>query len=325
VHEVPARKRYILQSCQAQADKNASGKPDCGTMEERVASPMYEYTDGKGRSPVAYTKIMKKYGYTKEQVVTEFTKLYDGELNPAFFEEPEKKKNSGRPKKASGVAVASTDDLFTTLTAESGADMGAESAPAPKKGGKLTEEEKAEKKATLEAERAEKKAERDAKEAIEKAERAEKRKAELATKKAEREAKKEAEKMEKEAKKAEEKAKKEAEKAEKEAMSKAEKESKKMQKKATPVISPVVPKAQAQEIVKEVAPVEEAPKKKVGVKKIEIEGVMYFLNQETLVLYDPKTKEEVGTYDKEAKKLIPLPVEEDEEVQSEAYDSDEDQ
>jgi hypothetical protein len=317
----PLENHSYCVKCQAQADQNASGKPDCGNMEDRLASPMYDYKDNKGRSPVAYTKIMKKYGYTKEQVEAEFAKLNgDAELNALFFEEPEKKKNTGRPKKEA-VSTETVSDLFDTLTADNGEEMGADQVVAsPSKKAKLTEEEKAAKKAKLEEERAVKKAEREAKEATEKAERAEKRKQELADKKAEREAKKAEEKAKKDAEKAEEKAKKDAEKAEK---AKAEKEAKKAEKEAKKTASPVVSKPKEEETKTEEKPVEEEkPKKKsMAVKKMVINEVTYYMNSETKVLYDPKTKEEVGTYDEANKKMIPLPTEEDEEIQSDTYES----
>jgi len=306
----PLENHSFCKGCQAQADKNANGEPDCGTIEARMASPASEYKDSKGRSPVAYSKIMKKFGYTKEQVEAE----YGRPLDAVHFEEPEKKKTSGRPKKAADAVATSTDDIFNGLTADNGSEMGEE--PKKEKKAKLTEEEKAEKKAKLEAERAEAKRLREEKEAAEKAERAEKRKAELEAKKAEREAKKEAEKAEKEAKKAEEKAKKAEEKALKEAQEKAEKEAKKAAKKSGSPVSPVVSETKVEEVKQEV------PKKKMGVVKIEIDGNTYYLNRETKIVYDPKTKEEVGTYDDANKKLIPLPEEEDKEVEEEGYETD---
>jgi hypothetical protein len=60
----------------------------------------------------------------------------------------------------------------------------------------------------------------------------------------------------------------------------------------------------------------------VGVVKVEIDGNTYYLNRETKILYDPKSKEEVGTYDEANKKLIPLPNEEDKEVEEEGYETD---
>lgn len=162
---------------------------------------------------------------------------------------------------------------------------------------KLTDEEKAEKKAKLEAERAEAKKLREEKEALEKAERAEKRKAELEAKKIEREEKQAKEKAEKEAKKAEEKAQKEAEKkAQKEAEKLKKAEEKANSKKSTPATSPT-------------------DKKKMSVSEITIDGKKYYLNKETKIVYDPNTKEKVGTYDETNKTIIK--TEEQEEIEIE--------
>jgi hypothetical protein len=160
---------------------------------------------------------------------------------------------------------------------------------------KLTDEEKAEKKAKLEAERAEAKKLREEKEALEKAERAEKRKAELEAKKIEREEKQAKEKAEKEAKKAEEKAQKEAE---KKAQKEAEKLKKAESKKSTPATSPT-----------------EEPKKKMSVSEITIDGKKYYINKETKIVYDPSTKEELGTYDETNKTIIKSEEEEEIEIE----------
>jgi len=152
---------------------------------------------------------------------------------------------------------------------------------------KLSEEEKAEKKAKLEAERAEAKKAREEKEALEKAERAEKRKAELEAKRLEREAKKEAEKAEKDAKLAKEKAEKEAKKAQ-EKLKKAEEKAAKKSNANTPATSPTAT---------------EEPKK-MAVKEITIDGKKYYINKATKTIYDPKTKEAIGTYDETNKTII---------------------
>ena len=50
----------FCNGCQGEADKNASGCPDCGTVEQRLASGLYEFKDSKGRSPVSYVKVLEK-------------------------------------------------------------------------------------------------------------------------------------------------------------------------------------------------------------------------------------------------------------------------
>jgi hypothetical protein len=224
----------------------------------------------------------------------------------------------GRPKKTGAVEADNVTDLFAKLSAEGedeviedGEDKPVKSSSKQTKA-KLSDEEKAAKKAALEEERAVKKAEREAKLALEKAEREEKRKAEAELKKQEREAKLAAEKAEREAKrlaeKAERDAKKAAEKAEKEANkgSKGKKSAAKEETKAAP--EPVVKPAAAP-----------APAK-VSVSRIQIAGKAY-LKSSTNILYDPATKEEVGLWDPESKTIKELP-EEDEEEEEEDYESD---
>lgn len=160
---------------------------------------------------------------------------------------------------------------------------------------KLSEEEKAEKIAKLEAERAQAKKAREEKEALEKAERAEKRKAELEAKRLEREAKKEAEKAEKEAKIAQEKAEREAKKAQ-EKLKKAEEKAAKKSNTNTPTTSPTA---------------SEEPKKKMAVSEITIDAKKYYINKATKTIYDPATKEAIGTYDETNKAIVEFEEEEE--------------
>ena len=215
----------FCKGCQTEADKNSSGCPDCGTVESRLATGLYEFKDPKGRSPVSYMKVLEKLKLSSEQALEEAGKL-NLELSNDHFVVVEKSKKAlkGRPKKAVGAIEAyNVTDLFAKLTAEGEEEVieEGEEKPTKAKKAKLSDEEKAVKKAALEEERALKKAEREAKLAEEKAEREAKRKAELEQKKLEREAKIAQEKAEREAKRAAEKLereqKKAAEKAEKEA------------------------------------------------------------------------------------------------------------
>ena len=193
-------------SCDKLAKKSESGIPEYGTISQRKEAydANMEYTDPKGRHPTAYTKVMKKYKLTEEQVLEEGSKLgmtinschFVAPLEtkrgrPASTKEPKEPKGAkGRPKKEKKVIQIADDDedIFATLVASANVEQ------TPKK----SSEDKA--------------AEKEAKKAAEKAE---------------KEAKKAAEKAEKEAKKA-------AEKAEKEAKKAAEKEAKKAPKKTAP-------------------------------------------------------------------------------------------
>jgi hypothetical protein len=308
----------FCKGCQTEADKNTSGCPDCGTVASRLATGLYEFKDPKGRSPVSYVKVLDKLKLTTDAAMEEAGKL-NIELDEEHFVVVEKSKKSsvarGRPKKTGAIEADNVTDLFAKLSAEGDEEVieEGEDKPVKSKKAKLTDEEKAAKKAALEEERAIKKAEREAKLALEKAEREEKRKAEAEIKKQERELKIAAEKAEREAKrlaeKAEREAKKAAEKLEKEA-AKSSKTKKSVTKEETKTAEPVVQESKA------ALP---APAK-VSVSRIQIGGKPY-LKSSTNILYDPATKEEVGLWDPETKTIKELP-DEDEEVEEEDYESD---
>ena len=50
----------FCKGCKAQTEKNPSGEPDCGTVQIRLASDIYEYKDAKGRTPIPYVKVLEK-------------------------------------------------------------------------------------------------------------------------------------------------------------------------------------------------------------------------------------------------------------------------
>lgn len=324
----PVEKGTFCKTCQAQCDKNADGKPDCGTVQDRIATGLYEFKDSKGRQPASFAKIMKKLNLTKEQVLSEASK-FNMVIAEEHFAEPEKKKNSGRPKKPNAsVKATDVDDMFAKLTIEDGSEMGEDK---PKKVvAKLTEEEKALKKAQLEAEKAEraekrkseleaKKAEREAKLAEEKAERAEKRAAELAQKKAEREAKLAEEKAEREAKKAQEKAEREAKKAQEKAEKLKNEQGKSSGKKNKNTDKPAEEtKVEANVEANVEAKVEEKKDEVVEkVRKITINGTVYYYAPSSMKVYDPKTSEHIGQLSEDKTKIIPLEKEESSESEDE--------
>jgi chemotaxis protein histidine kinase CheA len=234
-----ATKDVFCNSCHKLAEKS-SGMPEYGMIQQRMEAYTngVEYVDPKGRKPVAYTKVMKKYNLTQEQVLEEAGKL-GIEINPIHFEMPadtkrgrpaakpkepkEPKGSKGRPKKEKKVIIAEDDDdLFASLVASANADIEEDDNEIVMPSKKSSEEKEAEK-AAKEAEKAAKEAEKEAK-ALEKAEK----EAKLA---AEKEAKA-LEKAEKEAKLAAEKEAKALEKAEKEAKIAAEKAAKEVEKEA---------------------------------------------------------------------------------------------
>ena len=299
----------FCKGCQMEADKNASGCPDCGTVESRLSTGLYDFKDPKGRSPVSYVKVLEKLKLTAEQALEEAGKL-NIELSEEHFvvlAEGKEKSVKGRPKKAAGVIEAdNVTDLFAKLTAEGEDEVVEVDEEKPSKVSKkasLSDEEKAVKKAALEEERAVKKAEREAKIAEEKAEREAKRKADLDQKKQEREAKIAEEKAEREAKRL-------AEKAEREAKKAAEKSDKGTKKSVAKAEAKVEAKVEATP----------APAAKVSVTRIQIGGKQY-LKSSNNILYNPDTKEEVGLWDPASKTIKDLP-EDDEEEEEEEYDLD---
>ena len=274
----PKKGQLFCKACQVNADKNG-GVPEYGTITMRQSVGIFEYVDPKGRKPVAYTKLMKKYKVDQAAVLEEAAK-FGIKVNDEHFIAPAET-SKGRPKKEKVVKEKGAkgrpkkdkkklqiegddDDLFASLVADANATATAE--PAKKKG-KSDEEKEAERiakeneKKEKEAKRAAEKAEKEAKLAAEKAAK----EAKAAEEKAARELKKAKEEEEKAAKKAAaEKAKKEKE--EKLAQ---EKEAKKSAKK--PAAKPAEPE------------VEEEPD---VVKKIEFEGKKYLKSKKTGVVYD---------------------------------------
>ena len=279
----------LCYNCNFQCSKNASGLPDCGTVEQRMEVGPYEFKDSKGRSPIRYYKFLEKMKVSPEKV-SELKLIVD----PIHFEKVENpKKGAGRPKKSSeAIVTENVKDLFAKLTENDTDDpvfeeevkeiQEAKEETKQNKKGKLSDEEKEAKKAKLEEERAIKKAEREAKQAAEKAE--------------------------KDAKKAAEKALKEAEKAATKAQKEASKGSKKKQ--AEPVVEP--PKAAVAVEVDE----EEQP---LTVRRKKINDKMYLISEDN-VLYDPDTTDAVGIWDEKTKTIIDLPDDEDEdEVDEDDY------
>jgi hypothetical protein len=302
----------FCKGCQSEADKNASGCPDCGTVESRLNTGLYEFKDPKGRSPVSYIKVLNKMNVSCSQAIEEAKKM-GFEIPEEHLVEKEKADKSisrGRPKKvSSAVEAENVTDLFKKLSFDNAVIEDTDDTEEPIKEkavkAKLSDEEKAAKREALEKEREAKKEEREMQ-----------RKAEVEQKKKEREEKLASEKKVREEKLAEEKAEREAKrKAEKEAKG-AKAEEKTTQKKVkksdnkdvTPVANPVPT------VVTDVVPVEE--KTKTTVTRIQISGKQY-LKSSANILYDPDTKEEVGLWNPITKKIEELPEDEDEEEEEE--------
>ena len=262
--------------------KSGAEVPEYGTIQQRMEVGILEYVDPKGRKPVAYSKVMKKYKISKEQVVEEAGKYNINVLDIHFVEpeeskrgrpsskmdkEPKAKGLKGRPKKEKKVLQIEGDeeDLFASLVAE--ANMEDDAEIVAKKGKSDEEKElkriaKAEKDVKLAAEKAEK----EAKLAAEKAEK----EAKLAAEKAEKEAKKEQERLAREAKKQAEEDEKIAKRQALE-QAKAEKEAK---------------KSKSTTVAKKAVEEEEEEEEPDVVKKIEYEGKKYLKSKKTGIIYD---------------------------------------
>jgi Skp family chaperone for outer membrane proteins len=302
--------------CQVEADKNASGCPDAGSIQQRLSD---DFADSKNRKPVHYLKVLKKMNKTAEEAVN-FAQQNHIVIPEYHLTAIEETTTRGRPKKSTTVVTAvAVPDLFAMLTKEAENNTAptptptiTAPTPAPEtsKKVKLTDEQKAAKKADKEKERNDKKLQK------EQEDKAKKDKAEKEKK--ERESKKEQERLEKEAtKKAKEEAKKakEAEKEAEKARKTAEKEAKKSGKAVASTPAPVTP-----------APVTPAPTPtpdadaptNVALESITINGIEYMYDSETNYVYpvdifELDDQEPIGTYDKENNMCIPLDNQESDE------------
>jgi len=93
----PMKGVSFCKTCTKQCEKNANGKPDCGSMEERVNA---EYCGPKGDKPKAYALVMKKLKLSREQVEAEANKV-GIVIGEEHFAEPIGEKKRGRPSKKS--------------------------------------------------------------------------------------------------------------------------------------------------------------------------------------------------------------------------------
>jgi Skp family chaperone for outer membrane proteins len=302
--------------CQVEADKNASGCPDAGSIQQRLSD---DFADSKNRKPVHYLKVLKKMNKTAEEAIV-FAQQNHIVIPEYHLTAIEETTTRGRPKKSTTVVTAvAVPDLFAMLTKEAENNTAptptptiTAPTPAPEtsKKVKLTDEQKAAKKADKEKERNDKKLQK------EQEDKAKKDKAEKEKK--ERESKKEQERLEKEAtKKAKEEAKKakEAEKEAEKARKTAEKEAKKSGKAVASTPAPVTP-----------APVTPAPTPtpdadaptNVALESITINGIEYMYDSETNYVYpvdifELDDQEPIGTYDKENNMCVPLDNQESDE------------
>ena len=284
------------KSCQSSAEKSDSGTPEYGTIQQRIAADIFGYVDPKGRKPVAFAKVMKKYKLTEEQVLAEAEK-FNININPIHFQketekikrgrpasqkEPKEAKGAkGRPKKSKKVIQieGESDDLFASLVANAQSEATGSEATKSEAEAEAEGEGEAEAEGEGEAEaEAEGEAEAEAvvlEEPVKKQKapkKSDEEKAALALAKQEKQEALTLAKQEKEEKAALIKQEKEAKKQEKEAK-KQEKESKKQEKEE-----------------KQAKPEKKVPPKEEEeadvVKKIEIDGKKYLKSKKSGIIYD---------------------------------------
>jgi hypothetical protein len=339
------------KQCQVLADKT-DGVPEYGTIQQRTEVGIFEYVDPKGRKPVSYTKVMKKFNVDKEKVLEEAEKLnIKFDLNhfniqaseskrgrPATIKPPKEVKGTkGRPKKVKKVLEINgdDDDLFATLVANANnADVNAEAndeanvESTDEATAETNDEANAEANAAANAE-AEKEALAKQKLVTEKAEKAALAKQEkelLAKQKKEaiEQAKQEKELLAKQKKEAIEQAKQEKEalakqkKEEKAALPKQKKEAVVKEKK-TPAAKPVVAAA-----ADDAAATDEPD----VVKKIEIDGKKYLKSKISGIIYDYKEYLDngeqvvIGKWNESSNKIDFTKSNDDEEEEEEEEDYD---
>ena len=323
------------------------GIPAYGTIQERKAcyDSNVEFKDPKGKSPVAYSRVMRKHKLTEAQVVEEAGKL-NIVINPVHFTTVETETKRGRPKAANKAPKepkgakgrpkkskkvleidGGEDDLFATLMAQaneesvSGSDdvstsdistsASAEEAeveiPIKVKEPKKKALKAAEKDATKEAEKVKKASEKEA-EKLKKEQEKAKKEQEKTLKEAEKKLKDEAKEAEKKLKD-EAKALKEAEKVAKEA-AKALKEAEK------------VLKAEKKDAAKSAPAASVTDNEPDVVKRFEFEGKKYLKSKKTGIIYNME-QDVIGKWNDASNKIDFTST--DEEVEEEYEEEEEEE
>ena len=263
------------KGCKKECEVNGTGKPDYGTIEDRLSVGLYDYRDPKGKSPIGYLKYLSKVKKSKEEAEGYALKEKKSILSLHFEYEdlkrgrPKTEKKvkestgkKGRPKKSKKEIelVGEEEDLFALLVEDANSTTN------------LIVNEEVEEVAVEEV-------------------------VEKKTKKAEKEEEKQKKLAEKEAEKQKKLAEKEAEKqkkiAEKEAAKKNKKPSTKKSEKKEVTTTPV------EAIVNVVPPKEE---EQDVVRKFEYEGVTYLKSKFTGVIYN-MDQELIGKWNEETKKI----------------------
>ena len=160
--KLSAKVEKLCKTCQNSADRN-DGTPEYGTIDMRKEQDMLGYVDPKGRKQVAFSKVMTKFGYSKEQVLEEAGKQgitieerhfeeVEVDVVSKKSEKPAKVVNEpssgkkGRPKKAETVVeidegAEEVTDLFAALVMETTTEVSKENTKKSKKAKMVVDEE----------------------------------------------------------------------------------------------------------------------------------------------------------------------------------------
>ena len=315
-----------------------NGVPTYGTIQERKAcyDSNVEFKDPKGKSPVAYSRVMKKHKLTEAQVVEEAGKL-NIVINPIHFTTVESETKRGRPKAANKAPKepkgakgrpkkskkvleidGGEDDLFASLLAEANAEssgsdevstIASEVEAEVEIAIKVKESKEPKKKASKDASK-------DAAKEAEKATKAQEKEAEKLKKEQEKKLK-EQEKATKAAEKATKAAGKETEKAAKE-VAKALKEAEKAAKEAEKALKETEKKQK--ETAKSAPAAAVTDNEPDVVKRFEFEGKKYLKSKKTGIIYNME-QDVIGKWNDTTNKIDFTST--DEEVEEEYEEEDE--
>ena len=283
-----------------------NGVPTYGTIQERKAcyDSNVEFKDPKGKSPVAYSRVMRKHKLTEAQVVEEAGKLNivinsvhftavetetkRGRPKAANKAPKEPKGAKGRPKKSKKVLEidGGEDDLFATLMAEANAESVSGSDEVSTIASEVDAD--AEVEIAVKVKEPKKKATKDAAKDKEKEAEKVKKASEKEAEKLKKEQEKEAEKLKKEQEKASKAAEKLAKETEKLAKA-AEKEAEKVAKEAAKALKEAEKalKAEKKDTAAKSAPAASVTDSEPDVvKRFEFEGKKYLKSKKTGIIYN---------------------------------------
>jgi hypothetical protein len=117
--EMAKKTQLYCGKCSNQADKNAHGTPNYGTIMDRNSVGIMDYIDPSGKRPVSYMKFITKKKWNLTEVQEE-AKKYSITINEIHFVEETTSKRRGRkPRVRSQVAYDTDDessqDMFDTI------------------------------------------------------------------------------------------------------------------------------------------------------------------------------------------------------------------